>query len=100
MVANFYDFRLLRLGWHVLVLMTALPALQAQLASRTIPLPTSKELAEPAPGSPQMLNSLPMTAAVSPDGRYLALVNAGFGTFESRYRAIDCGAGYQDRQGD
>ncbi len=32
-----------------------------------------------------MLNSLPMTAAISPDGRYLALVNAGFGTFESRY---------------
>jgi DNA-binding beta-propeller fold protein YncE len=49
-------------------------------------LPTSKELAEPAPGSPQMLNSLPMTAAISPDGRYLAVVNAGYGTFESRYQ--------------
>jgi DNA-binding beta-propeller fold protein YncE len=66
--------------------MTAWPALQAQLTSRTIPLPTSKELAEPAPGSPQMLNSLPMTAAISPDGRYLAVVNAGYGTFESRYQ--------------
>ena len=33
-----------------------------------------------------MLNSLPMTAAVSPDGRYLAVVNAGYGTFESRYQ--------------
>jgi DNA-binding beta-propeller fold protein YncE len=70
----------------LLILMGALPALQAQIASRTIPLPTSKQLAEPAPGSPQMLNSLPMTAAVSPDGRYLAVVNAGFGTFESRYQ--------------
>jgi DNA-binding beta-propeller fold protein YncE len=66
--------------------MTAWPALQGQLTSRTIPLPTSKELAEPAPGSPQMLNSLPMTAAISPDGRYLAVVNAGYGTFESRYQ--------------
>jgi DNA-binding beta-propeller fold protein YncE len=66
--------------------MTAWPALQGQLTSRTIPLPTSKELAEPAPGSPQMLNSLPMTAALSPDGRYLAVVNAGYGTFESRYQ--------------
>jgi DNA-binding beta-propeller fold protein YncE len=70
----------------LLALMAAMPALQAQLASRTIPLPTSKELAEPAPGSPQILNSLPMTAAISPDGRYLALVNAGYGTFESRYQ--------------
>ena len=70
----------------LLALMAPLPALQAQLPSRTIALPTSKELLEPAPGSPQMLNSLPMTAAVSPDGRYLAVVNAGYGTFESRYQ--------------
>ena len=81
MVANF-----LRLSSALLALMASLPVLQAQLPSRTIDLPTSKELAEPAPGSPQMLNSLPMTAAVSPDGRYLAVVNAGFGTFESRYQ--------------
>src|SRR3984885_4160261 len=51
-----------------------------------INLPTSKQLAEPVPGAPQRLNSLPMTAAVSPDGRYLAVVNAGFGTFESLYQ--------------
>ena len=38
------------------------------------------------PGAPQRLNSLPMTAAISPDGRYLAVVNAGYGTFESRYQ--------------
>ena len=68
-MANF-----LRLSWAAprlarLALMAVLPALQAQLPSRTIDLPTSKELAEPAPGSPQMLNSLPMTAAISPDGR-------------------------------
>src|ERR1700761_7196180 len=51
-----------------------------------IDLPTSKRLAEPVPGAPQRLNSLPMTAAISPDGRYLAVVNAGYGTFESRYQ--------------
>ena len=53
---------------------------------RTIDLPSSKQLIEPVPGSPQRLNSLPMTIAVSPDGRYLATVNAGYGTFESKYQ--------------
>ena len=65
--------------------MTAVPPVQAQ-STRTINLPTSKQLAEPVPGSPQRLNSLPMTAAISPDGRYLAVVNAGYGTFESQYQ--------------
>ena len=62
-----------------------MPAVRAQ-STRTIVLPTSKQLAEPVPGSPQRLNSLPMTAALSPDGRYLAVVNAGYGTFESKYQ--------------
>ncbi len=61
--------------------MVAAAAVQGQIA-----LPTSKQLAEPVPGEPQRLNSLPMTAAISPDGRYLAIVNAGFGTFESQYQ--------------
>ncbi len=55
-------------------------------AQGQIALPTSKQLAEPVPGGPQRLNSLPMTAAISPDGHYLAVVNAGYGTFESRYQ--------------
>jgi DNA-binding beta-propeller fold protein YncE len=67
-------------------LMAVAPVLMAQTGSRTINLPTSKQLVEPVPGAPQRLNSLPMTAAVSPDGRYLAVVNAGFGTFESGYQ--------------
>jgi DNA-binding beta-propeller fold protein YncE len=54
-------------------------------ASQTIFLPTSKQIVGPVPGSPQLLNSLPMAAAWSPDHRYLALVNAGFGTVESDY---------------
>ncbi|HEX3661949.1 MAG TPA: phosphoesterase [Acidobacteriaceae bacterium] len=70
-----------------------LPALCAALAcstamlgsAQTLHLPTSKDLSEPVPGHPQRLNSLPLSAAWSPDHRYLALVNAGFGTVESDY---------------
>lgn len=61
---------------------------QAQAAKgpkRAIPLPTSKQILEPVPGAPQKTNSLPMAMAVSPDGRYVALVNAGYGTYESQY---------------
>ncbi len=38
------------------------------------------------PGEPQRTNSLPVTAALSPDGKYLALLNNGFGSAESNYR--------------
>ncbi|MFP5229503.1 MAG: phosphoesterase [Acidobacteriota bacterium] len=54
-------------------------------AAQTIHLPSSKEILGPVPGSPRQLNSLPMASAWSPDHRYLALVNAGFGTVESNY---------------
>ena len=54
-------------------------------SAQTVHLPSSKEIIGPVPGSPQPLNSLPMAAAWSPDHRYLALVNAGFGTVESNY---------------
>jgi DNA-binding beta-propeller fold protein YncE len=50
-----------------------------------IDLPTGKQIVRPVPGSPQRLNSLPMSMAVSPDGRYVVTVNAGYGTFESGY---------------
>jgi len=52
---------------------------------QAIDLPTSKQIVRPVPGSPQRLNSLPMSMAVSPDGRYVLTVNAGYGTFESNY---------------
>ena len=58
----------------------------AALQAQTINLPTSKQLREPVPGEPQRLNSLPMTSAISPDGRYLAVVNAGYGTYQSLYQ--------------
>ena len=52
---------------------------------QAIDLPTSKQIVRPVPGSPQRMNSLPMSMAVSPDGRYVVTVNAGYGTFESGY---------------
>jgi DNA-binding beta-propeller fold protein YncE len=55
------------------------------LAAQTIDLPTSKQLIGEIPGHPQRLNSLPISIAVSPDGRYVVTVNAGFGVFESQY---------------
>lgn len=56
------------------------------VAAQSILLPTSKQIVAPVPGSPQRLNSLPLAMAWSPDHRYLAVVNAGFGTAESDYR--------------
>src|ERR1019366_580775 len=55
------------------------------LTAQTIDLPTSKQLIGEIPGHPQRLNSLPMSMAISPDGRYVVTVNAGYGTYESKY---------------
>jgi len=58
----------------------------AQSASqRPIPLSTSKMLLEPIPGDPQKTNSFPTAIALSPDGRYVALLNNGYGTEESGF---------------
>ena len=52
---------------------------------QTIDLPTSKQLIGEIPGHPQRLNSLPMSIAIAPGGRYVVTVNAGYGTAESKY---------------
>ncbi len=57
----------------------------AQTPSQTIDLPSSKQLIGAAPGHPQRLNSLPVSMAVSPGGRYVVTVNDGYGTYESKY---------------
>jgi len=54
-------------------------------SAQTVNLPSSKQLIGQAPGQPQRLNSLPISMAISPDGRYIVTVNAGYGTYESKY---------------
>jgi DNA-binding beta-propeller fold protein YncE len=51
-----------------------------------INLPTSKILWEPVAGNPQKTNSFPTNAALSPDGRYLAILNNGRGSAESQFQ--------------
>jgi DNA-binding beta-propeller fold protein YncE len=53
---------------------------------REIPLPTSKMLNSPAMGQLGPVNSFPATFAISPDGRYAALLNDGYGTERARLR--------------
>jgi len=54
--------------------------------TRRINLPTSKSLTLPVPGYLARTNSYPATIALSPDGRYAALLNQGYGTEESGAR--------------
>src|SRR5882757_9191345 len=69
---------------RMMVVLVMVPGWGAALG-QAIDLPTSKQIVRPVPGSPQRLNSLPMSMAVSPDARYVVTVNAGYGTFESGY---------------
>jgi len=61
-------------------------ALIAANRSGVIHLPSSKNLTLPAPGYIGRTNSYPATIAVSPDGRYAALLNQGYGTQETGAR--------------
>ena len=49
-----------------------------------IHLPTTKLLPDPSPGRIGFVNSFPATIAVSPDGKYAALLNDGYGTVKSK----------------
>ncbi len=51
---------------------------------RQIPLPTSKVLNTPSPGRIAAVNSFPAIIALSPDGRYAALLNNGYGTQQTQ----------------
>jgi DNA-binding beta-propeller fold protein YncE len=61
----------------------ALPAQDRQPDATSIPLPTSKTLTIPTPGRLGSTNSFPATIAISPNGRYAALLNDGYGTQET-----------------
>jgi Lactonase, 7-bladed beta-propeller len=54
--------------------------------AKDIDLPSSKQVQEPIIGQPQRTNSFPTVAVLSPDGRYLALLNNGYGIAESKYQ--------------
>src|SRR5512133_2495501 len=58
----------------------------AQQNRKTIDLPSSKKLIVPAPGNPQPVESFPTAAVLSPDAKYLALLNSGFGTMAGNLR--------------
>jgi DNA-binding beta-propeller fold protein YncE len=72
------------LGVVLLVVSGAATGVLAQGMGTVVDLPSSKQIGA-VPGDPQRVNSLPMSMAVSPDGRYVVTVNAGYGTFESKY---------------
>ena len=59
---------------------------QSSAQDKEIQLPSSKVLLLPAPGGPQPTNSFPTAVALSPDGKYLAILNNGYGTAESKYQ--------------
>ena len=63
---------------HVIVFLLLSLAAHAQ----TINLPSGKPLGQ-VPGTPRRTNSFPTAVALSPDQRYLAILNNGFGTEES-----------------
>jgi DNA-binding beta-propeller fold protein YncE len=76
-----------RLVWTLAVLLfwnggTPLTAQQAGKSGGT-PLPSGK-FVQPVEGRIDSLNSLPATIAISPDGKFAALLHAGYGTQKSR----------------
>jgi DNA-binding beta-propeller fold protein YncE len=54
--------------------------------SHPMNLPTGKTLTVPVPGFIARTNCYPATIALSPDGRYAALLNQGYGTEQSKVR--------------
>jgi DNA-binding beta-propeller fold protein YncE len=57
---------------------------QNQKEPRQIALPTSKSLTVPSPGLLGSLNGFAAAMAVSPDGRYAAILNDGYGTQQNQ----------------
>lgn len=70
------------------LVLVLVPLLFAQNSSgpRRVNLPTSKVLNLPSPGYLSSLNGFTPTIAVSPDGRYAALLNDGYGSVSEHGR--------------
>lgn len=51
-----------------------------------VDLPSDQRLYEPVPGHPQPTNSFPTAIAISPNGRYAAVLDNGFGTRQTHGR--------------
>ena len=67
-----------------LALVLFLCSLAFAQSKKPVNLPNSKVLLTPVPGNPQAsIGSLPAAVALSPDGRYLAILDAGFGTWSN-----------------
>lgn len=76
----------MKLAAAAVLLLSATTVVFAQEpAAAPVPLPSSKILYKPAPGAPRRINSMPVATAVSPDERYVAVLNTGFGTAESHF---------------
>src|SRR5579871_1170571 len=71
---------------YLLSVAVALTSVAQTRTDHRIPLPSSKTLHVPAPGASQRTNSLPTAVALSPDGKYLAILNNGYGTAEAQYQ--------------
>jgi DNA-binding beta-propeller fold protein YncE len=72
--------RILALTSSLVLLVLLLPSFSQKLETGRIQLPTSKILNTPVPGRIGAVNSFPAAIALSPDGRYAALLNGGYGT--------------------
>jgi len=59
---------------------------QAPSDKQVVHLPTSKMLSAPVPGRLGRTNNFPATIALSPDGRYAAFLNDGYGSQETAGR--------------
>ena len=62
----------------IAVSVLAIPAVRNRIM-----LPTSKVLIEPVPGDPQPMNTFPVNIQVSPDQKYAAILEAGYGDLET-----------------
>jgi DNA-binding beta-propeller fold protein YncE len=65
------------------VVLVVVAVLATGPARKRIMLPSSKMLITPVPGDPKPMGSFPVNIALSPDQKYAAILEAGYGTVET-----------------